>query len=86
MPEQTFDFETTLQYSSPARGGWSIVRMAMQVPQSYQLFVCLLYTSNFRIRPVCFHKRTGKQCVCNVREQDDDTVGDFRRAFQNVLV
>ncbi|MDY3005377.1 MAG: nitrogenase component 1 [Christensenella hongkongensis] len=39
MPEQTFDFETTLQYSSPARGGWSIVRMAMQVPQSYQLFV-----------------------------------------------
>ena len=32
-------FVRTLQYSSPARGGWSIVRMAMQVPESYQLFV-----------------------------------------------
>ena len=31
--------ETCLSYSSPARGGWSIVRMALQVPESYQLFV-----------------------------------------------
>ena len=37
--ESGCEFVTTLQYSSPARGGWSIVRMAMQVPESYQLFV-----------------------------------------------
>ena len=37
--ESGCEFVTTLQYSSPARGGWSIVRMAMPVPESYQLFV-----------------------------------------------
>lgn len=39
MPVNMCDFTRTLQYASPARGGWSIVRMAMQVPESYQLFV-----------------------------------------------
>ena len=39
MSKCTCQFETILQYSSPARGGWSIVRYAMQVPESYQLFV-----------------------------------------------
>ena len=30
----------TLHYSSPAHGGWGVVRTAMLVPESYQLFVC----------------------------------------------
>ena len=30
----------TLHYTSPAHGGWGVVRMGMLVPESYQLFVC----------------------------------------------
>ncbi len=33
-------FENTLHYSSPAHGGWGIVRIGMLVPESVQLFVC----------------------------------------------
>lgn len=32
-------FSDTLHYSSPAHGGWGVVRTAMLVPESYQLFV-----------------------------------------------
>ena len=32
-------FESTLRYSSPAHGGWGVVRAGHQVPESYQLFV-----------------------------------------------
>ncbi len=32
-------FETTLHYSSPAHGGWGVVRMGHLLPESYQLFV-----------------------------------------------
>lgn len=30
----------SLYYTSPAHGGWGVVRLAMLVPESYQLFVC----------------------------------------------
>lgn len=30
----------TLHYSSPAHGGWGVVRTVMLVPESYRLFVC----------------------------------------------
>ena len=33
-------FQESLHYSSPAHGGWGVVRTAMLVPDSYQLFVC----------------------------------------------
>jgi nitrogenase molybdenum-iron protein alpha/beta subunit len=32
--------ESCVAYSSPAHGGWGIVRVGMLVPESYQLFVC----------------------------------------------
>ncbi len=32
-------FESTLHYSSPAHGGWGVVRMGHLLPESYQLFV-----------------------------------------------
>lgn len=31
---------STLHYTSPAHGGWGVVRLAMMIPESYQLFVC----------------------------------------------
>ena len=33
-------FKDTLHYTSPAHGGWGVVRTGMLVPESYQLFVC----------------------------------------------
>ncbi len=33
-------FRDTVRYCSPSHGGWGIVRMAMLVPESCQLFVC----------------------------------------------
>lgn len=33
-------FPDTLRYTSPAHGGWGVVRMGMLVPESHQLFVC----------------------------------------------
>ncbi len=33
-------YADTLHYSSPAHGGWGVVRIGMLVPESYQLFVC----------------------------------------------
>ncbi|MBP3886974.1 MAG: oxidoreductase [Cellulosilyticum sp.] len=33
-------FNDTVHYCSPAHGGWGVVRVAMLVPESYQLFVC----------------------------------------------
>ena len=33
-------FSDTVRYCSPSHGGWGIVRTAMLVPESYQLFVC----------------------------------------------
>lgn len=33
-------FENTLHYTSPAHGGWGIVRVGMLVPESVQFFVC----------------------------------------------
>lgn len=36
----TSPFCDTLRYCSPSHGGWGIVRTAMLVPESYQLFVC----------------------------------------------
>jgi nitrogenase molybdenum-iron protein alpha/beta subunit len=32
--------DSCLSYSSPAHGGWGLVRIGMLVPQSHQLFVC----------------------------------------------
>ena len=32
-------FETSLHYSSPAHGGWGVLKMGQLVPESYQLFV-----------------------------------------------
>lgn len=33
-------YEDTMHYTSPAHGGWGIVRVGMLIPESYQLFVC----------------------------------------------
>lgn len=33
-------FSTGLTYSPPARGGWNIVHVGMQVPQAHLIFVC----------------------------------------------
>ncbi len=33
-------FQDTLHYTSPATGGWGLVRICMQLPESHQLFVC----------------------------------------------
>lgn len=33
-------FEKTLQYVSPAHGGWGMIRAAALLPESHQLFVC----------------------------------------------
>ncbi len=30
----------TLHYTSPAHGGWGVIKIGMLVPESYQLFVC----------------------------------------------
>ena len=32
-------FEESLYYSSPAHGGWGVLKMGQLVPESYQLFV-----------------------------------------------
>lgn len=32
--------DTCVSYSSPAHGGWGLVRIGMLIPQSHQLFVC----------------------------------------------
>ena len=32
-------FEDSLHYSSPAHGGWGVLKMGQLVPESYQLFV-----------------------------------------------
>ena len=34
------EFEKTLQYVSPAHGGWGVIRVAALVPESHLLFVC----------------------------------------------
>ena len=31
-------FNKTLSYSSPAHGGWGMVRVGMSVPESFQIF------------------------------------------------
>ena len=33
-------FEKTLQYVSPAHGGWGVIRVAALIPDSHMLFVC----------------------------------------------
>lgn len=33
-------FQNTLHYTSPAHGDWGLVRVAMMLPESHQLFVC----------------------------------------------
>ncbi|MCR5782210.1 MAG: nitrogenase component 1 [Clostridia bacterium] len=33
-------FKTGLQYSVPARGGWTIVHVGMLVPEAHEIFVC----------------------------------------------
>ncbi|RCX19323.1 nitrogenase component 1 type oxidoreductase [Anaerobacterium chartisolvens] len=33
-------FSSSLQYVTPAHGGWGVVRVGMLAPESYQLFVC----------------------------------------------
>lgn len=33
-------FSSSLHYSTPAHGGWGVVRVGMLAPESYQLFVC----------------------------------------------
>ncbi len=33
-------FTSSLQYVTPAHGGWGVVRVGMLAPESYQLFVC----------------------------------------------
>lgn len=33
-------FPNTLQYATPAHGGWGVVRTGMLAPESYQLFIC----------------------------------------------
>ena len=36
----TPNYKKTLQYISPAHGGWGLVRVAALIPESHQLFVC----------------------------------------------
>ena len=33
-------FTYGLEYSAPARGGWTIVHIGMLLPESHQVFVC----------------------------------------------
>lgn len=33
-------FKSGLEYSAPARGGWTIVHIGMLLPESHQVFVC----------------------------------------------
>ncbi|MBO5373189.1 MAG: oxidoreductase [Lachnospiraceae bacterium] len=33
-------FRSSLEYTCPSHGGWGMVRIAMLIPQSHQLFVC----------------------------------------------
>lgn len=33
-------FKTDLEYSAPARGGWTIVHVGMLVPEAHEIFVC----------------------------------------------
>lgn len=65
-----------LCYSSPAKGGWSIVRVSLLVPESYQLFVgspaCMRH-----IKLSCMSLGTGDRVSCLFPEESDVVSGSY---------
>ena len=63
-------FEDTLHYSSPAHGDWGVVRTAMLVPESYQLFVCPFACGRHGAIGACFQNLKHRLSYLYLQEAD----------------
>ena len=63
-------FENTLHYSSPAHGGWGVVRMGHLLPESYQLFISPAACGRHGAIGACMQGRKSRVSYLYLREED----------------
>lgn len=63
-------FESTLRYSSPAHGGWGVVRMGHLLPESYQLFVSPAACGRHGAISACMQGRKNRVSYLYLSEDD----------------
>lgn len=63
-------FENTLHYSSPAHGGWGVVRMGHLMPESYQLFVSPAACGRHGAIGACMQGRKNRVSYLYLSEED----------------
>ncbi len=63
-------FENTLRYSSPAHGGWGVVRMGHLLPESYQLFVSPAACGRHGAVGACMQGRKSRVSYLYLREEE----------------
>lgn len=63
-------FEETLHYSSPAHGGWGVVRMGHLMPESYQLFVSPAACGRHGAVSACMQGRKNRVSYLYLSEDD----------------
>lgn len=63
-------FEDTLHYSSPAHGGWGVVRMGHLMPESYQLFVSPSACGRHGAIGACMQGRKNRVSYLYISESD----------------
>lgn len=70
MPECSYCFEKTLRYTSPAHGGWGMVRVGMLVPESIQLFIAPAACGRHGAISACMHGYKDRLSYYFLDEQD----------------
>lgn len=63
-------FEDSLHYSSPAHGGWGVVKTGHLVPDSYQLFVSPAACGRHGALAACLEKRKNRVSYLFLTEED----------------
>lgn len=67
---KTNDFEESLYYSSPAHGGWGVLKMSQMIPESYQLFVSPAACGRHGALAACIEGRKNKVSYLFLSEDD----------------
>ena len=77
-------FEKTLFYSSPAHGGWGVLKIAQLVPESYQLFVSPAACGRHGALAACLDGRKSRVSYLYLKEENIVS-GDYEHILINAV-
>lgn len=77
-------FEKTLFYSSPAHGGWGVLKIAQLIPESYQLFVSPAACGRHGALAACIDGRKSRVSYLYLKEENIVS-GDYEKILMQAV-